>query len=107
MGTNRRVPAFGHVCRRHASVKVLIPSVLYSYTKGLSEVDCRGKTVDDVLKDLDTRYPGLRFRIIDETDKIRRHIMIFIGNRRVSSLSELVEPAAKLSIIPSISGGKS
>lgn len=86
-------------------MKVLIPSVLYSYTKGLSAVECRGKTVDDVLKDLDARYPGLRFRIVDETDNIRRHIMIFIGNRRVTALSETVDPAAELSIIPSISGG--
>jgi len=88
-------------------VKVRIPSVLYSYTKGISEVDGRGQTVDDVLRDLDARYPGLRFRIIDETDKIRRHTMIFIDMRRVVSLAERVDPTAELVIVPSISGGDS
>ncbi|MBI4178134.1 MoaD/ThiS family protein [bacterium] len=87
-------------------MKVRIPSVLYSYTKGISEVEGRGETVDDVLRDLDRRYPGLRFRIIDETDNIRRHIMIFIDARRVASLAERVEPPAEVVIVPSISGGK-
>lgn len=105
MGSDHRVPAFDHVRDRNTHVKVRIPSVLYSYTNGLSEVECGGTTVDDVLKDLDARYPGLRFRIVDETDKIRRHIMIFIGATRVSSLTERVDPAAEVSIIPSISGG--
>lgn len=86
-------------------MKVRIPSVLYSYTSGASEVDGHGTTVDEVLRDLDVRFPGLRFRIIDETNAIRRHIMIFIGSRRVASLSEGIDPSAELSIIPSISGG--
>lgn len=86
-------------------MKVRIPSVLYSYTSGLSEVDGCGETVDDVLRDLDARYPGMRFRIVDETNRLRRHIMIFIDARRVSSLTERVDPAAELVIVPSISGG--
>ncbi len=107
MAENRAVFAVDHVRRRVPRVKVRIPSVLYSYTKGISEVDGRGQTVDDVLRDLDARYPGLRFRIIDETDKIRRHTMIFIDMRRVVSLAERVDPTAELVIVPSISGGDS
>jgi len=106
MAANRGIFAVDHIRRRVPRLKVRIPSVLYSYTKGLSEVDGRGETVDDVLRDLDARYPGLRFRIIDETDKIRQHIMIFIDTRRVTVLTELVDPAAELVIVPSISGGE-
>lgn len=105
MDSDRRIFAVDHIGGRIPRLKVRIPSVLFSYTNGLSEVDGRGATVDDVLRDLDARYPGLRFRIIDETDRIRRHIMIFIGTTRVLFLTERVDPAAELVIIPSISGG--
>lgn len=105
MDSDRRIFAVDHIGGRVPRLKVRIPSILYSYTNGLCEVDGRGATVDDVLRDLDARYPGLRFRIIDETDRIRRHIMIFIGTTRVASLGEQVDPGAELVIIPSISGG--
>ena len=57
-------------------MKVLLPSALHSYT-GQAWVDADGATVADVLEELDQRYPGIRFRMIDEQDGIRRHIRLF------------------------------
>ena len=105
MDSSRGVFAVDHLRRRNPHVKVRIPGVLYSYTNGASEVDGHGVTVDDVLRDLDARYPGLRFRIVDETGKLRPHIMIFIETRRIASLEDPVDPSAELVIVPSISGG--
>lgn len=90
---------------RDPRLKIRIPSVLHSYTNGLDEVAGSGATVDDVLRGIDEKFPGLRFRIVDETNNIRRHIMIFIDARRVTALSERIEPSAELSVIASISGG--
>ncbi len=48
-------------------MKVLIPSSLRSYTQR-SEAEANGATLAAVLADLDRRYPGIRFRMIDEQD---------------------------------------
>ena len=36
-------------------------------------------TLAELLADLDRRYPGIRFRMIDEQDAVRRHIKIFVN----------------------------
>lgn len=47
-----------------------------------------------MLLDLDARYPGFRFRIIDEQDRVRRHILIFVGEEREERLDALFPPSA-------------
>ena len=58
---------------------VLAPSQLHAYTGGASRLEAAGETVDAVLDDLDRRFPGLKFRIIDEQDRIRPHMRLFVG----------------------------
>ena len=60
-------------------MKVYIPSALRSYTGQKDEVEADGATLDEVLSELDRRYPGFRFRIIDEQNAIRPHIKIFVN----------------------------
>ena len=69
-----------------APVKVLIASPLRSYT-GADEVEARGATLGELLADLDRRYPGIRFRMIDEQDSIRRHIRFFVNGEQVFDLA--------------------
>ena len=52
-------------------MKVLIPSALRSYTESAATSMRAGATLAELLADLDRRYPGLRFRMIDEQDKMR------------------------------------
>ena len=59
-------------------MKVLIPSALRSYTEH-SEAEASGATLAAVLADLDRRYAGIRFRMVDEQDRIRPHIRIFVN----------------------------
>jgi hypothetical protein len=59
-------------------MNVLIPTALLSYTGG-SRVEADGATAADVLADLDRRYPGIRFRVIDEQGNIRRNIFFFVA----------------------------
>jgi hypothetical protein len=50
-------------------MRVLIPSALQFYTGGPwveAEVEAEGAMVGAVLDDLDRRYPGIRFRMVDE-----------------------------------------
>jgi molybdopterin converting factor small subunit len=83
---------------------VRIPSPLYSYTSK-PEVEAQGATVGEVLADLDRRYPGLRFRVLDEQDRIRSTIVIAVSGNRVSDLSAAVGPKDVLTIIAALSGG--
>lgn len=83
---------------------VLVPSALQSYT-GQDWVEADGATVADVLDDLEWRYPGMRFRMIDEQGNIRRHIRLFSGGEMVNTLSQALRPDSELLIVQALSGG--
>jgi molybdopterin synthase sulfur carrier subunit len=86
-------------------VKVLLPSPLASYTAGLREVQATGATLSMVLADLDRRYPGIRFRMIDEQDAIRPHIRLFVNRVLERDLGRRLGPADELLIVAALSGG--
>ena len=85
-------------------MKVLIPGLLRSYTQE-REVEAAGATLAEALADLDRRYPGLRFRIIDEQDRIRPHIRVFLDGKQVFDLTMAVRPEGELQIVQALSGG--
>ena len=39
-----------------------------------------------MLEDLDGRFPGLRFRIVDEQGEVRTHMRVFVNGKDVASL---------------------
>ena len=83
---------------------VRVPSPLFSYTSK-PEVEAQGSTVGEILADLDRGYPGLRFRIVDEQDRIRSTIVIAVSGNRVADLSAPVGPRDVVTIIAALSGG--
>ena len=85
-------------------MQVLIPSALQSYT-GTSRVQASGATVDALLRDLDRRYPGLRFRIIDEQDRPRAHMRIFVAGEQTFDLTRPLAGDEEVVIMQALSGG--
>jgi molybdopterin synthase sulfur carrier subunit len=85
-------------------MKVLIPGALRSYTES-SETLAAGATLSAVLADLDRQYPGIRFRMIDEQDRIRRHIRIFVNGEQVRDLAQLLRVTDEVVIVQALSGG--
>lgn len=85
-------------------VNVLIPSALRSYT-GRSRVEASGATLAAVLTDLERRYPGIRFRMIDEQERVRAHIRFFVNGEQVRDLSRPLDAADELVIMQALSGG--
>ena len=85
-------------------MKVLIPSPLRSYTQR-TWVEAQGATLADVLADLDAQYPGIRFRMIDEQDRIRRHIRLFVNTREATALTERVAAQDTVHLVCALSGG--
>jgi len=84
---------------------VRIPSPLRSYTADVPVVRAQGSTLSAVLADLDHRYPGLRFRVIDEQGQIRRHIKFFVNGVQAATLDPAVRDADEVMIVCALSGG--
>lgn len=84
---------------------VHIPSPLRSYTANKSEVEAQGATLGEVLHDLEARYPGIRFRMIDEQGCVRPHIKIFVNKSLAQNLAVGVTTECEVHIIAALSGG--
>ena len=88
-------------------MKVRIPTPLRSYTEQRSVVDAEGTTVDAVLLDLDRQFPGIRFRMVDEQGRIRRHMRVFVNEEPTRDLHVVVAPTDEVTIMQALSGGRS
>ncbi len=86
-------------------MKVGIPQPLLSYTGRQSAVEASGATVAELLLDLDRRYPGIRFRMIDEQDGIRTHLRIFVNRALVRRLDLPLRESDEVHIFQALSGG--
>jgi hypothetical protein len=85
-------------------MRVIVPSHLRSYTNGQSEVDAEGATLAEVLIDLDARFKGIRFRVVDEQDRIRPHVKFFVGGEEAHTLATRVGER-EVQIVAALSGG--
>jgi len=83
---------------------VLVPSALRSYTER-SEAEASGATLAAMLDDLERQYAGIRFRMIDEQDRIRRHIRIFVNGEQVRDLARALDATDEVIIVQALSGG--
>jgi molybdopterin synthase sulfur carrier subunit len=86
-------------------MKVIIPSPLLSYTSQEKEIEAGGSTVAELLDELNRRYPGIRFRMIDEQDAIRPHMRIFVNGEQVWDLNTPLQPSDEIYILQALSGG--
>jgi molybdopterin synthase sulfur carrier subunit len=86
-------------------VKVSIPQPLLSYTGQRADVEACGATVAELLADLDRRFPGIRFRMIDEQDGLRPHMRIFVNREQVRDLGLALQPGDEVQILQALSGG--
>jgi molybdopterin synthase sulfur carrier subunit len=84
---------------------VRVASPLRSYTAGATKVTARGTTIAGILSDLELSHPGMRFRMIDEQDRIRPHIRIFINQREVRTLDETLTAKDEVHLLCALSGG--
>ena len=86
-------------------MRVRIASPLRSYTAQALMVEAQGTTLDEVLLDLDRRYPGLRFRIVDEQSHLRKHMRVFVNDEMARDLTAPVTALDELTIVQALSGG--
>ncbi|MHA1991868.1 MAG: MoaD/ThiS family protein [Candidatus Hodarchaeales archaeon] len=85
-------------------MKVYIPTPLRSYTNS-SIVEANGKTIIELLKDLNKRFPGIMFRIINEQEEIREHMRIFVNQNSIKELNFPINDSDEIQILQALSGG--
>ena len=86
-------------------MKVIVSSALHAYTGRRSSVEAEGRTLDEVTRSLDRSFPGLRFRIVDEQERIRPHIKFFVNGVQTFELGTPVAPSDEVAVIQAFSGG--
>jgi len=87
------------------SCTVKVASPLRSYTQGAAVVEAGGATLGEVLADLDRRFPGIRFRMVDEQDRVRQHIRFFVNTREAADFATPVAASDTVHLICALSGG--
>jgi sulfur-carrier protein len=90
------------------SVRVRIPTILRTYTKGESEVSVDGTTLAEVVNALEASYPGIKARVLDESGELRRFVNVYVDNddvRFADGLRTTVADGGQVSIIPAVAGG--
>ena len=85
-------------------MKVLIPGALRSYTRE-AQVEAEGGTLAELFDDLDRRYPGLRFRVVDEQLQLRPNMRIFVNGLGVRDLGHPLQADDFVAIVLALSGG--
>jgi sulfur-carrier protein len=92
-------------------MRVRIPTPLRSYTSGEANVVAEGATVRELLADLDRRFPGIAFRMVDEQGRVRQHMVVFLGQHRCRDLDTALPPTGEpgavdeVVIMQALSGG--
>lgn len=91
------------------AVKVRIPSPLLKLTQNQSEVPAEGSNVKEVLNHLNSQYPGIKERLYDEKDQLRRFVNVYVNDEDIrfkDGEKTALKDGDELSIIPAIAGGK-
>jgi sulfur-carrier protein len=89
-------------------VPVRIPTPLRKLTENQDIVRIEGATIRDVIDNLEQSYPGLKERICDEQNNIRRFVNVFVNDEDIRFLQDAqtaLRPGDEVSIFPAISGG--
>ena len=90
------------------SITVRIPTQLRQLTGGAGEIKVEGSTVGEVLKALDSAYPGFGERLFDDAGELRRFVNVFLADedvRFLDGLSTAVVDGQTVSVIPAVAGG--
>ncbi len=89
-------------------ITVKVPTIFRAQTGGSPSVEASGRTLRDLLDDLDVRYPGLKGRIVDDEGGLHRFVNLYVNDedaRYLASLDTTVQEGDTVSILPAVAGG--
>ncbi len=90
------------------AIEVRIPTILRSHTGGEKSVEGKGETLGDLIADLDTRYEGLRGRLVAEDGSLNRFVNVYLNDEDVRFMGGVTTPLSDgdvVTILPAVAGG--
>ena len=90
------------------SKKVRIPTPLRKLTNNEEVVEVKAATIGDVIVELQSRYPGIKERLVDDNGEVRRFVNVYVNEEDIRFLQNQQTPLKEgdeISIIPAIAGG--
>ncbi|GAB2754234.1 MULTISPECIES: MoaD/ThiS family protein [Amycolatopsis] len=89
------------------AVNVSIPTILRTHTGGEKSVEASGKTVLEVIDDVESRHGGIKARLVKD-EKLHRFINVYVNDEDVrfaGGLEAEVKDGDTLTILPAVAGG--
>jgi molybdopterin converting factor small subunit len=90
------------------AVTVRLPGALRDAAGGETKLTASGKTLRDVIADIDRRHPGFASRVLDETGGLRSYVNVYIGDedaRQRGGSGAAVPDGSEVMVIPAMAGG--
>ncbi|MBM3835858.1 MAG: MoaD/ThiS family protein [Verrucomicrobia bacterium] len=90
------------------SAKIRIPTPLRKLTNNEEIVEVTADTVGGAIAELQTRFPGIKERLLDENGTVRRFVNVYVNEEDIRFLQNQQTPIKsgdEISIIPAIAGG--
>jgi MoaD family protein len=90
-------------------VRVKLPTILRKHAGGEAQVEAEGTTLHEVLKDLESRYPGITKNVLTDDGRLHRFVNVYLNDedvRYLGSLETAVKDGDTVSILPAVAGGR-
>ncbi|MGO8764763.1 MAG: MoaD/ThiS family protein [Limisphaerales bacterium] len=87
---------------------VRIPTPLRKLTNNEELVEVNAPTIGEAIAELQSRFPGIGERLIDEKGEVRRFVNVYVNEEDIRFLKNRETPLKdgdEISIIPAIAGG--
>lgn len=89
------------------SIEVSIPTILRSFTNNARNVSASGSNLKEVIADLDSQFPGIADRLIED-GSLRRFVNVYVNDedvRFLGSLDVALKDGDAVTILPAVAGG--
>lgn len=89
-------------------VKVRIPTPLRKLTHEEELIEVKAGTIGGAIAELQSRYPGIKERLVDESGEVRRFVNVYVNEEDIRFLQNqdtAIKDGDEISIIPAIAGG--
>lgn len=90
------------------NITVQIPTALRRHTDGVAKVSCAAANLDELFSALDTKFPGLKQHLRDDSGQIRRFLNVYVNEEDIRFLGGAgyaFKEGDEVLLVPSIAGG--
>ena len=90
------------------TILVRIPQPLRGLTGDLATLDGSGAKLRECITNLETEFPGISERILEEDGELRRFVNVYIDGEDVrfeQGMDTPIDDNSEISIVPAVAGG--